>query len=166
MDNTGFENLLRRVYSSRGLTLLFRAVNAVASCFTVLTFLLLIYGAASVSMLRLLRLLVVLGIPYAAVTILRKAVNAKRPYEIYDFYKNQPKNCSGLSFPSRHAASVMIIATVALFLYGWVGALLSLLGVLMCISRVMLGIHFPRDVIAGGCIGVASALIGTLILLI
>ena len=35
----------------------------------------------------------------------------------------------------------------------------------MCICRVLLGIHFIRDVSAGAIIGVISSLIGALILI-
>ena len=166
MGKTGFENLLRRVYASKRLTALLRAVNALVICLAVLTFLLLFCSFAAKSVVWLVRLLVVMGVPFLAVTLMRRAVNAKRPYEVFDIYDVQPRRSAGRSFPSRHAASVMIIATVALFSYVWVGAMLLLLGALMCLSRVLLGIHFPRDVIAGCSIGIISALIGIFVLLI
>ena len=63
------------------------------------------------------------------------------------------------SFPSGHATS-SLAAGVALFLtlprrYG-VPALL--LGVLIALSRMYVGVHYPTDVLCGAAIGVAAAL--------
>ena len=38
-----------------------------------------------------------------------------------------------------------------------------ILGTYIAVERVALGIHFPKDVIAGGAIGVLSGLVGALI---
>ena len=110
------------------------------------------------------KILLTLGVPFILVSILRHIINAPRPYELYDFYKTPPKQKCGKSFPSRHAYSAFSIATAALFILPWwVGAILITSAVFLCIARVLLGIHFIRDVLAGALIGIASAIIGILI---
>ena len=110
------------------------------------------------------KVLLTLGIPFILVSLLRLIINAPRPYELYDFYQTPPKKKCGKSFPSRHAYSAFSIATVTFFILPWwVGAILITAAIFLCIARVLLGIHFIRDVLAGALIGVASALIGILI---
>ena len=69
----------------------------------------------------------------------------------------------GHSFPSRHVFSAFIIGTLWMILSPYVGAATLLFGAVIAISRVLLGIHFLRDVIVGAVIGVASGVIGILI---
>ena len=44
-------------------------------------------------------------------------------------------------------------------------ALFFFLGVLLCFCRVALGLHFVRDVVVGGAIGIITSLIGGFILI-
>lgn len=111
-----------------------------------------------------IKYLAVLGIPFCLVSLLRKYIGAPRPYEIYDFYEKKPKGSEKNSFPSRHAFSVFAIGTLLLFAYPVFGIVLLLLGVALCVCRVLLGYHFIRDVLAGALIGVISSLIGSIFL--
>ena len=66
------------------------------------------------------------------------------------------------SFPSGHAARSMMLAVMALGLGPlWLGLLLLAWAPLVSLARVMLGVHYPSDVIAGMVLG---ALMGVLIL--
>jgi membrane-associated phospholipid phosphatase len=100
------------------------------------------------------------ALPFFAVGFVRMMIDAPRPYELYDFYETKPKERAGRSFPSRHAYSSFVIATIA-FLYSVpLGIGLLLIGLALIASRVLLGIHFIRDVVAGAAIGIISGLIG------
>ncbi len=102
------------------------------------------------------------GVPFVVLSVLRRLINAKRPYEIYDFGFSVVGK-SGSSFPSRHAFSAFAIA-VALMPFYWVlGVCSAVMGVLLCVVRVLLGLHFVRDVAVGALIGVLGSLIGILI---
>ena len=164
MKENGCEQLLVRVHSSKKLTNFLRAVNIVAFIYAVLLFCFNLIDLAFDSGILLFKYVLICFVPFALVSVARKIINRKRPYEIYDFYDKAPKDKLGQSFPSRHATSVFVIATVALFFNFYLALPLILLGLLMCVARVLLGIHFISDVLAGAAIGVISALLGAWIL--
>ena len=127
-------------------------------------FLILCYAALSESPLSLIWLLVILGCPFVLVTLLRRLINFKRPYEVYGFYEIPPKDKKGKSFPSRHAYSSFVISVMALYLSPAIGIVLLVFSLALCVFRVLLGIHFIRDVACGALIGILSSVVGMLIL--
>ncbi len=108
----------------------------------------------------LVRCILVPGISFALVTLFRRGVNAERPYEQLDIDPLIKKETKGKSFPSRHTFSMFMIATTWLVWSPTVGALLLIASVLMACVRVVGGVHFPRDVIAGAVIALACAAVG------
>ena len=158
------EKVLKKVQDSKFFSVALRLTSHAATAFSVIVFVYLAIISAKESLLCLAELAFVLGVPFLAVSALRRVINAPRPYELYDFYGEPPKKKRGCSFPSRHAYSVFAIGTAACLASPLLGAVLLIFGVLLCTARVLLGIHFIRDVLAGAAIGVVSALIGALII--
>ncbi|WP_307981971.1 phosphatase PAP2 family protein [uncultured Senegalimassilia sp.] len=119
-------------------------------------------GAAS----ELLRAVLVPGISFALVTVIRKASNAPRPYEVFGAAPVIPKDTHGNSFPSRHAFSIFVIAMTfcACCPLAWVGPVMLAAGVLLAVIRVVSGVHFPRDVVVGALLGVLAGFVGLWIL--
>ena len=109
---------------------------------------------------RLLPLLLIPGVPFVLVSQFRKWHDAPRPYEALDIDPLIAKDTRGKSFPSRHVFSVFVIAVAASLLSPVATAALCLAGLVMAYIRVVGGVHFPRDVIAGALIGVISGAIG------
>lgn len=106
-------------------------------------------------------------IPFVILTFARRLVNAKRPYEIYDVSgldSDLSSRRTGLSFPSRHVFSAFLIGTVLLSESIALGAIVLALGLLIALARVVLLIHFVRDVIAGAVIGVLAGVLGVIAL--
>lgn len=157
------EKILKRVYDSARISRGLKLFSHLVSVLAIFAFGFLCYASASVSVYELLKLLLVLGVPFLLVTLARRLINAPRPYELYDFYPTPPKKREGCSFPSRHAYSALAIGTVLCFYSPILGAVLILFGALMCVARVLLGMHFIRDVLCGAAVGVISALAGALI---
>lgn len=65
------------------------------------------------------------------------------------------------SFPSDHAAAAFAIAFAVLAFSRWAGAGFLVAATLIGLSRVVLGLHYPTDVLAGVAVGWGSALLVT-----
>ena len=114
----------------------------------------------------LLRAVLVPGVSFALVTVLRKAINAPRPYEVFEAAPVIPKDTRGNSFPSRHAFSIFVIAMTfcACCPLAWAGPVMLAAGVLLAVIRVVSGVHFPRDVVVGALSGMLAGFVGLWIL--
>ena len=93
-------------------------------------------------------------------TALRAAINRPRPYTKYGFVPLFPKDKTGQSMPSRHCFSAAAIAGTAWYVLPPLGAVLAVLGVLIAISRVVTGVHYISDVLAGLAFGSVFAVLG------
>ena len=93
-------------------------------------------------------------------TALRAAINRPRPYTKYGFVPLFPKDKTGQSMPSRHCFSAAAIAGTAWYVLPPLGAVLAVLGVLVAISRVVTGVHYISDVLAGLAFGSVFAVLG------
>lgn len=109
---------------------------------------------------RLLRVILVPALSFAAVTVFRKACNAPRPYEVWDTPPLITKDTKGNSFPSRHVFSIYIIAMAMIYIQPVPGLLLIAAGILLAAVRVIARVHFLKDVIAGAAIGTVAGWIG------
>lgn len=104
--------------------------------------------------------LIIPAVGFLLLSIYRAKVNAPRPYEVFDTPPLVVKNTRGNSFPSRHVFSAFIIATTAIQFFPALGVILYICGVLLAVTRVLAGVHFPKDVVAGALTGIALGLIG------
>lgn len=109
---------------------------------------------------RLLRAVLVPAVSFVLLSVFRAAVNAPRPYEALDIRPLIHKDAKGKSFPSRHVFSAFVIAMTFLWLLPPLGALFLLAGVGLALCRVIGGVHWPRDVLAGALIGIVSGAVG------
>lgn len=159
------KDLLRRVYHSKDASAMLKTASNVCSVIGAAVFALMLAFLAFLDPLLSLRFAVCAAVPFVIVTVLRKLINAPRPYELYDFYIEKPKDKKGQSFPSRHVFSAFVIATLAWELSPILSLILMLVGAVLAVSRVLLGLHFVRDVLAGCLIGVVSGIIGILIVI-
>ena len=157
------ERVLRKVNSDPSLKKHLRDVSIFAVIIAAAAYLAVVAAAFVSDVLLGVKLLIITAAPYIVVSLARKIINAKRPYEIYDFYEEPPKNKKGSGFPSRHVFSSFAIGTMICFFEPWLGIMVIASGMAMGMCRVLLGIHFMRDVIAGAMIGVLTSVIGMLI---
>jgi membrane-associated phospholipid phosphatase len=107
----------------------------------------------------LLRNILVPGISFVCISIIRKLINRKRPYETWDIEPLIEKESTGNSFPSRHLFSICIIA-VCFFRYSPVaGTVLFVFAAAECFLRTAGGVHYCSDVLAGAAAGVLCGMI-------
>lgn len=73
---------------------------------------------------------------------------------------HQPGGCGGkFGFVSSHAANTFGVATLIVMLWGTKWAWLWLWSLLVCYSRVYLGVHYPIDVLSGAALGAIMAVL-------
>ena len=109
--------------------------------------------------LRFLPCVIAPAIGIVAVSLLRKAVNAPRPYEALAISPIIKKDTRGQSFPSKHVFSSFCIATCWLSWSTGVGCVLLAAAICIACVRVVGGVHWPRDVAAGAALGIACGLV-------
>ena len=110
--------------------------------------------------IRVIRIVLVCGVSFAIVSMFRHLYDADRPYTIYNFEPIVKKDKKGHSMPSRHVFSAFVIAIAFLYVNQILGIIFLAISVLMAFERVIVGVHFPKDVIAGAVIGIISGVIG------
>lgn len=93
------------------------------------------------------------------VTLLREILNMPRPYEKYDIKPLMKKDTKGHSFPSRHTASVFIIAMTFLYAERWLGIVFLIFAFLISLTRFLAGVHFFRDILAGALISIICGIV-------
>ena len=109
---------------------------------------------------RFLRFMLVPLGTLIVISIVRALINAKRPYEVYDYTPAVHKDTKGRSFPSRHTVSAFIIAMAFMYINPKIGMIMLVIAALIGVTRVLAGVHFIRDVISGAAIGVIIGVLG------
>lgn len=90
--------------------------------------------------------------------ILKNAIARTRPYEVVEGLQRIIEAQSDFSFPSGHTASSFAAAVVMFMkLPKQYGIPAMILAVLIGLSRLYVGVHFPTDVIGAALIGTAGA---------
>ncbi|MFN4181423.1 MAG: phosphatase PAP2 family protein [Candidatus Paceibacteria bacterium] len=74
-----------------------------------------------------------------------------RPFVELGFTPGAPE--SGFSFPSNHMTVVTALAFAVYFLNKKLGRFLLIAAVLIGVSRVVLGVHYPLDILGGFILG-------------
>lgn len=95
-------------------------------------------------------------------TMLRAKINAPRPYEVLSIPPLDPKDTKGKSFPSRHAFSAAILSIAFYTIHPYLGWILILFSLFIGLCRILMGVHWIRDVCIGLLFGWSYGLIGFL----
>jgi membrane-associated phospholipid phosphatase len=100
------------------------------------------------------------------VTIIKAIADRARPFNLLLETRVVGWREAGLSFPSGHTTQtffLMTLATIHFQLPLAVAAILYGIAVLVGITRVYLGVHYPRDVMAGAILGLIWGNLGALV---
>jgi membrane-associated phospholipid phosphatase len=162
------EKLYERVYSHPRLVSALYILGSVAVVYVILGFVTVVSALVlDGAYLDCAKLLALAAIPFAVVSVMRFILSSDRPYEVIDlaqFEKMRATRKKGKSFPSRHVFSAFLIGVLSFSYSLLLGIIVLALGAFIALSRVLLGIHFVKDVVVGALIGVLSGVIALLIL--
>jgi membrane-associated phospholipid phosphatase len=92
----------------------------------------------------------------AVIDSLKHIVNRTRPFITYPSINNLV-NVSSASFPSGHTGEVFVLATAITLLFQkqkWCILVVRIWAFLVAYTRLVLGVHFPSDVLASIIIGI------------
>lgn len=92
---------------------------------------------------------------------LKHKTHRPRPYQVHQDIFVTGKPLDRFSFPSGHTLHAVAFGLVALFYLPLLAMLLIPFMVMVGMSRVILGLHYPSDVLAGAAIGYLIAAIST-----
>ena len=99
------------------------------------------------------------GVSFVAVSVFRSICPARRPYEELAIQPLLVKETKGKSFPSRHVFSAFVIAVTVFYTCHPLGIFLGICSLLLAVSRVLGGVHFTKDVLAGAVSGILCGML-------
>ena len=96
---------------------------------------------------------------FVILSLLRKKINAPRPYEVWDITPLLDRDSPGQSMPSRHVFSASIISMACLHTSLTMGMICLTLSAFLGLVRVLGGVHYPKDVVVGYICGLVWGVI-------
>ncbi len=103
---------------------------------------------------------------YALVSLIRYYLPRIRPFDKIEDINFLLEQKDSMSFPSGHTAFVFAISTVIYFYNRKIGVILFILSFLMGVTRIIVGVHWPSDILGGVVVGILSgAIVSELFLL-
>jgi undecaprenyl-diphosphatase len=91
------------------------------------------------------------------VHILKKRYRRIRPYEVYPHLNPPKRPLPDGSFPSGHTTAALSAATSLSLMMPGLAGIVYPIAILVGVSRIYMGFHFPSDVGAGALIGTMFA---------
>ena len=89
--------------------------------------------------------------------VLKNTLKRQRPPEVIPHFTSIVKASDQFSFPSGHTMAAFLLAALSTMTLGSSAAILYVWATAVGISRVVLGVHFPTDILAGAIIGISIA---------
>ncbi len=94
---------------------------------------------------------------YLLLKIIRILIKRKRPYLVFSSL-NLPKR-KKYSFPSNHTGASFIISYTFLYLNVYIGIFLLIISAILGLCRILIGLHFPLDVLCGFLISTVASIL-------
>ena len=101
---------------------------------------------------------------YLTVKVIPFLYNRRRPFADFSL-EALVKQRSDHSFPSTHAASSLIISLVFLSINLQLGVLMIFMAVLTAFSRIMVGVHYPSDILGAWVTALTLNYLGSILLI-
>lgn len=97
---------------------------------------------------------IALGTTWLMVQAIKVFVAYPRPFHIVPEINALIPGQSGYSFPSGHTAMIFAVATITYYYHRRLGQLLFAFALVVGMSRIYTGVHYPVDVLVGAGIGI------------
>ncbi|MFA7553402.1 MAG: phosphatase PAP2 family protein [Spongiibacteraceae bacterium] len=81
--------------------------------------------------------------------LLKNCLKRRRPPEVIPSFQSFIAASDQFSFPSGHSSAAFLLANLSTMFYGAIAWPLYVWASLVALSRVLLGVHFPTDILAG-----------------
>ena len=91
--------------------------------------------------------------------VLKNSIKRRRPDDVIAEFVAFLIPSDKFSFPSGHTAAAFVMATLISFYYPSFSLLAYTLASVIGFSRVLLGVHFPSDIVAGALLGSVSTIL-------
>jgi undecaprenyl-diphosphatase len=150
--------LFNRACHRRAIAALFAAVSRLGDgifWYVLIALLPALYGSAALAVSARMMIAGLAGL--AIYKILKTRCARSRPFSVLSGIDMVVPPLDAGSFPSGHTLHAVSFTTIAIAAYPELALLLVPFAVLVALSRVMLGLHYPSDVLAGAAIGFAVA---------
>jgi undecaprenyl-diphosphatase len=161
-----FINLINSKIKNKYLDVFMYRITDVGGAFfiSIFTLSLVIFGTTRNKLVGI-EALISLGISQIIVHSLKRLLSRERPYKIIEQLHTFGIDLSDYSFPSGHTTASFSLATTLSLSMPRFTIYVLLLALIIAISRIYLGVHYPTDVAAGIILGVGSAIVVNLYLI-
>ncbi|ANE46302.1 phosphoesterase [Paenibacillus swuensis] len=105
-----------------------------------------------------LQAMTALAVSHIPVAIIKKKYPRLRPYLVLPQTNIGKSQLTDHSFPSGHTTAAFSVLVPFIMAYPMLSTALIPLGVLVGLSRMYLGLHYPSDVLAGCAVGTITAM--------
>jgi undecaprenyl-diphosphatase len=99
------------------------------------------------------------GVAVTMAAVLARVVDRPRPFVAHPQIHLFLAHAADPGFPSDHATAAFAIAAVLLVRLGRRALPVLLAATALAVSRVLVGVHYPGDVLAGALLGTAAAVL-------
>jgi len=89
--------------------------------------------------------------------LLKNTLKRRRPPDIVPYFTSVVVPSDRFSFPSGHTMAAFLLASLCYFYFGSIALPLFIWASAVGASRVLLGVHFPTDILVGATIGILIA---------
>lgn len=103
-------------------------------------------------------------VPWSATALLKVLFHAPRPFVTLAGVRPLVVESPFTSFPSGHATVFFALATTMGLFHRGLGRFFFGCATLIAVSRVVSGVHYPLDILAGAAIGISFAFLSTIFL--